>query len=211
MISVFFSGSGWVKIKDIEILFRSDSVNMHRAVKICKQIGGRLFAPQAATEMAAAAHLASGAKSFWIGIQDKTSEGHFTYSNGRKISYTNWAKKQPNNHGKKGEDCVEAYGIRDQQPGKWNDVPCSTKLPFVCERSVTTKVNCQWSSWTKWSSCSRTCGNGATKRTRKIVKHAKNGGKKCVGSNMITKNRSPCNRKYMGKYELLIFTLIIDK
>ena len=115
-----------------EVRIFSDKVDMHRADAICKQNGGKLFEPQSATEMAAICRYYF--EIIWIGIHDKTSEGHFTYMDGRQISYTNWAKKQPNNHGKKGEDCVEAYGIRDQQPGKWNDVPCSLKLAFVCEK-----------------------------------------------------------------------------
>ena len=49
------------------------------------------------------------------------------------------------------------------------------------------KVNCQWSSWGRWSSCSKTCGSGVNARTRRIVKHAKNGGRRCYGSSRATK------------------------
>ena len=48
-------------------------------------------------------------------------------------------------------------------------------------------MNCQWSSWSRWSSCSKTCGSGVNVRTRRIVRHAKNGGSKCVGSKRATK------------------------
>ena len=54
-------------------------------------------------------------------------------------------------------------------------------------------VNCQWSSWGKWSSCSKTCGgNGIKHRSRRIVKNAKHGGKKCVG---IIREKISCNKK----------------
>ena len=33
-------------------------------------------------------------------------------------------------------------------------------------------VNCQWSSWSGWSQCSTTCGNGQKYRTRTM--HCKN-------------------------------------
>ena len=106
---------------------------MHRAVAICKQIGGKLFEPKSATEMAAALNLVKKNRGshFWIGLHDKTREGHFTYGNGRSISYTNWATSEPNNYGR-GEDCVEAYA--SYQPGKWNDRACSANRAFVCER-----------------------------------------------------------------------------
>ena len=115
-----------------EIRIFSDKVDMHRAAAICKQNGGKLFEPQSATEMAAICRYYF--EIIWIGIHDKTSEGHFTYMDGRQISYTNWAHGEPNN-GNGGEDCVEAFGgYNHHKAGKWNDVPCSAKLAFVCER-----------------------------------------------------------------------------
>ena len=120
-----------------EIIFLSDKVDMHRAAEICNQNGGKLFEPQSARETAALAYgIRYGIRPrvYWIGIHDKTSEGHFTYMDGRQISYTNWAHGEPNN-GNGGEDCVEAFGgYNHHKAGKWNDVPCSAKLAFVCER-----------------------------------------------------------------------------
>ena len=113
---------------------------MHRAGAICKHNGGKLFEPQSAGEIATILRLYSGYlakfEEIWIGIHDKTSEGHFTYMDGRQISYKNWAHGEPNN-ANGGEDCVELYGNynhRNNQAGKWNDVPCSLKLAFVCEK-----------------------------------------------------------------------------
>ena len=43
-------------------------------------------------------------------------------------------------------------------------------------------VNCQWSAW-GWSGCSKTCGYGGVKYgTRRKVRHARNGGRRCSGS-----------------------------
>ena len=135
-----------------EIIFLSDKVDMHRAAEICNQNGGKLFEPQSARETAALAYgIRYGIRPrvYWIGIHDKTSEGHFTYMDGRQISYTNWAHGEPNNYdvygNGGGEDCVEAWGNYGGHnhswgykipPGKWNDVPCSRKLAFACERST---------------------------------------------------------------------------
>ena len=49
-------------------------------------------------------------------------------------------------------------------------------------------MDCKWSSWGKWSACSKTCGAGAQVRKRTTAIKAKNGGKKCVGSNKATKS-----------------------
>lgn len=65
----------------------------------------------------------------WLGFTDIQKEGHFkALSNGKKITYSNWRKGEPNNdHGK--EDCV-VYQI--DIPG-WNDYICGEKLQFVCK------------------------------------------------------------------------------
>ena len=47
-------------------------------------------------------------------------------------------------------------------------------------------VDCQWSSWSAWSPCSKTCGNGQKAKTRTVLRTASNGGKDCVGDNRIT-------------------------
>ena len=71
-------------------------------------------------------------QSVWIGINDKSKEGHFVYaSDGTKsLKFTNWIPGQPSNWKGK-EDCAhlwKQYGFR------WNDAPCSSKMSFICER-----------------------------------------------------------------------------
>ena len=66
----------------------------------------------------------------WIGIDDKSIEGKFTYaSDGESVKFTNWNRGQPDNAGGN-EDCAhlwKGHGFR------WNDVPCSARMSFVCE------------------------------------------------------------------------------
>jgi hypothetical protein len=66
----------------------------------------------------------------------------------------------------------------------WMSRNCRKSCGFC---STKTKVNCQLSSWGRWSSCSKTCGSGVSARTRRIVKHARNGGRRCYGSSRATK------------------------
>ena len=42
----------------------------------------------------------------------------------------NYQPNEPNNNGD--EDCVAIYG----NDGKWNDLPCTMKLPFICQSNA---------------------------------------------------------------------------
>ena len=56
-------------------------------------------------------------------------------------------------------------------------------------------MNCQWSSWARWGSCNKACGRGLRYRRRRIVRHAKNGGRKCTGSSRAS---TSCNGRNCG-------------
>ncbi|MFK7926740.1 MAG: MopE-related protein [Myxococcota bacterium] len=66
---------------------------------------------------------------WWMGINDRRREGAFEWSSGSAVSYTNWNPNEPNDSGR-GEDCGQLNRYED---GTWNDEPCSTALPYVCE------------------------------------------------------------------------------
>ena len=51
-------------------------------------------------------------------------------------------------------------------------------------------VDCQWSSWSRWSACSRTCGTGTREKSRQVLTSAKNGGDSCQGPSRQTER---CN------------------
>jgi hypothetical protein len=59
---------------------------------------------------------ANGSGRVWLGLNDATNEGTFTYSNGDQIGYTHWEPGEPNNSG--GENYVLMYSNN----GNWNDV-----------------------------------------------------------------------------------------
>ena len=68
-------------------------------------------------------------------------------------------------------------------------------------------VNCQWSSWGKWSSCSNTCGTGVEVRRRTESTKAKYGGKKCVGKSKAT--RSCTDQKGIPVNTIWIYLFIV--
>lgn len=72
----------------------------------------------------------------WIGLTDEAAEGHFVWSNGEPVSYTNWAPGEPNNYpnSTNGEDhAVINWGLR-----QWNDATGTDRFGAVIECSAAT-------------------------------------------------------------------------
>ena len=44
-------------------------------------------------------------------------------------------------------------------------------------------VDCKWSQYGHWSSCSTSCGEGIKTKSRSVIQNAMNGGKECPGAN----------------------------
>jgi hypothetical protein len=66
---------------------------------------------------------------WWMGFNDRTTEGTWAWSDGSAITYTNWQTGEPNDSGKK-EDCGQLNRFTSYT---WNDAQCSTSLAYVCE------------------------------------------------------------------------------
>lgn len=68
---------------------------------------------------------------------------------------------------------------------------CFTKYRILTARScnytsyadacVSVLVDCEWSSWSEWSSCSVSCGHGVQSSSRSIVQPRQYGGRECEG------------------------------
>ncbi len=65
---------------------------------------------------------------WWIGFNDRTTEGTFVWESGASTTYTNWHSGEPNDVG--GEDCTQLNRFGDYT---WNDEPCSSSFRFICE------------------------------------------------------------------------------
>ena len=42
-------------------------------------------------------------------------------------------------------------------------------------------VDCVWTEWGTWGSCSQTCGGATQLRSRRVMTHEENGGDSCTG------------------------------
>ena len=63
-----------------------------------------------------------------------------------------------------------------------------------------TIVDCEWTDWDEWTSCSKSCGGGKRSTTRAIKIPASNGGKECSGFSEleVVCNTNMCKGSVLG-------------
>ncbi|CAH3148806.1 unnamed protein product [Porites evermanni] len=76
-------------------------------------------------------HRHNGERS-WIGLNDRSVEGSFVWTNKEITSFRFWAPQQPNDW--KNEDCVHTLGANHGYT--WNDVSCDNCYNFTCVQEI---------------------------------------------------------------------------
>jgi hypothetical protein len=67
----------------------------------------------------------------WIGLFDRSKNNKWQWvSDMSPLTFTSWASGEPNN---RKEACAEIY--MTSSGGKWNDLLCSVRKQFICEKS----------------------------------------------------------------------------
>ncbi|XP_037629222.1 galactose-specific lectin nattectin-like [Sebastes umbrosus] len=64
----------------------------------------------------------------WIGLTDAIQERIWMWTDGSRVRFARWGRREPNNSGN--EDCTEINFRRYY----WNDEKCHNRRPFVCAR-----------------------------------------------------------------------------
>ncbi|XP_065133218.1 uncharacterized protein [Paramisgurnus dabryanus] len=103
-----------------------------QALEFCKGNGATIVLPTTEFEnkILKTMNVLPDSTNIMIGTTDKQKEGTFVDLNNQPLSFSKWAKKEPNNYDG-AEDCVVL-----NSDGEWNDVGCNTKRHVVCETKV---------------------------------------------------------------------------
>ena len=104
-------------------------------VLLLQNDGAKLAEPKTSEEyLALTSSMESlSATSFWIGINDRVSEGTFVYeSDGVSLKYFNFGPGEPNNLNN--EDCTHSRFKNEFY--QWNDAPCNLPIYYVCQIDI---------------------------------------------------------------------------
>ncbi len=112
--------------------FSSEAFDWEGAKQKCTKQGG-VLAILSTKENDEALHKAIGPKlgmpSVWIGYNDMAQEGNWRWLSGSRYASGDWKPGEPNDF-QDDEDCAEWF----PEDGLMNDLYCSTKRPYICER-----------------------------------------------------------------------------
>jgi hypothetical protein len=72
-----------------------------------------------------------GGESWWLGFSDLAQEGQWAWVDASADGFLRWTQGEPNNFNE--EDCAELQ----TSTGRWNDIACGLRRPFVCELPAT--------------------------------------------------------------------------
>jgi hypothetical protein len=97
-------------------------------------------------------------RSMWLGYNDRSVEGRWVWEDGAP-TYTNWRPGEPNNTGGN-EDCAVNNSVATTAGtgGRWNDIPCTDVVSFVCESREAGPVLYQYVNFTASNTLSATQG-----------------------------------------------------
>ncbi|RMX58432.1 hypothetical protein pdam_00019701 [Pocillopora damicornis] len=127
--------------------------NWTTALRNCRNENSAIADIKSSEENVFIQHRHNGEKS-WLGLNDRTSEGNFTWADRGRGNFTAWAKNQPNNF--KEEDCVHALGIKYRY--EWNDVKCSDCHQYTCKKDLD-ECNTNQDACDSKASCINTVGS----------------------------------------------------
>ncbi|XP_078596756.1 C-type mannose receptor 2-like [Branchiostoma floridae x Branchiostoma japonicum] len=115
------------------------TATFHQSLRACSEDGGTLAMPRDKETndfLVGLKNSIDQRSSFWFGLHDSIEENVWKWIDGEELGdFTDWGPGEPNNAG--GEDCVVYI---PPKKNKWNDMPCLTKLKFICQVDTTEAV-----------------------------------------------------------------------
>ncbi|XP_061614123.1 macrophage mannose receptor 1 isoform X1 [Phyllopteryx taeniolatus] len=126
----------------------ADKKSWQDAREHCKNQGGNLVSVVSEREQAfLTMQLLRYREDLWLGMNDINWEMHFMWTDGRGVSYTNWAKGHPTSmpegrysFTEEALDCVMMVGSVSKQMGLWKVEECGIKRGFICKRNSDSQI-----------------------------------------------------------------------
>mmetsp|Transcript_377 Transcript_377/g.437 ORF Transcript_377/g.437 Transcript_377/m.437 type:complete len:249 (+) Transcript_377:1189-1935(+) len=128
-LQLFFQ-LGVEAIPGFTFLFVSEPKPFLEAENDCRSRGGHLASIGSAQENLEAFQAGDQRSTFFIGFNDRVTEGTFVWTDGSPSTFSNFNTDQPNGDG----DCVMYFGsLGVGIDFKWFDTSCDSTLPYLCK------------------------------------------------------------------------------
>ncbi|KAM6995259.1 brevican core protein [Tautogolabrus adspersus] len=122
---------GWEKFQGFCYRHFTTRQSWEAAEQHCRMCGGHLLSVMTPEEQD---YINDRYREYqWIGLNDRTIEGDFRWSDGNPLLYQNWFRGQPDSYFLSGEDCAVMVW---HDGGRWSDVPCNYHLSYTCKKGV---------------------------------------------------------------------------
>ncbi|XP_028254867.1 brevican core protein-like [Parambassis ranga] len=122
---------GWDKFHGFCYRHFSQRLSWEVAEQHCRMMGAHLVSVMTPEEQT---YINDNYKEYqWTGLNDKTIENDFRWSDGNPLLYENWYRGQPDSYFLSGEDCVVMVW---HDNGRWSDAPCNYQLAYTCKKGT---------------------------------------------------------------------------